>query len=50
MAEAVAAADEDPTVVRPLPMGLVDAALVLIPGTITESKWDDGEEDDTTNG
>lgn len=50
MAEAAAAADEDPTVVKPLPMGLVEVALTLIPGTITESKWDDGDEDDATNG
>lgn len=52
MAEAAAVADADDadtTVGRPLPMGLTEAGLLLLLfGAITESRWEDGDEDDGT--
>lgn len=41
--------EEDTTVARPLPIGLAEAGLLLLLlllGTMTVSKWEDGDADD----
>lgn len=45
MAEVAEVDAEDTTVVRPLPIGLAEAGLLLLLGTMTVSKWEDGDTD-----
>lgn len=46
MAE-VAVDEEETTVAKPLPIGLAEAGLLLLLlGTMTVSKWEDGDADD----
>lgn len=52
MAEVVdaEAEEEETTVARPLPMGLAEAGLLELLGTMTVSRWEEEEADVCSNG